>query len=288
MKRQVALFGGQVEHSLSPAMQTAAFQELGLDWSYRARAVTAQDLAGSVSQLRQPRWAGANITVPHKERVIKLLDSLDPDAARMGAVNTILTRGSQLHGSNTDGQGLVLDLKRRGVPLRGRPVIILGAGGAARAAAWGLADAGAVLTMVARTPSRAQRWIPGLAEQSGQRIEILAWSDHSFAKARAGSLVVNATPVGMWPRSPACPWPATVALPEAGMVYDLIYRPRPTELVARAREAGLDACGGLGMLVEQGALALELWTGLGAPRLAMRAAAERALEVDLAQLPDRR
>jgi shikimate dehydrogenase len=282
------LLGGRVEHSISPAMQQAAFRARGLEWTYEARAVGEEGLERAVAELRQSPWAGANVTFPHKVRVIGLLDNLDAHATRIGAVNTIVAADGHLQGFNTDAEALIRDMTALGVELRGKAAVILGSGGAARAAAWGLGASGAYITLIVRTPSRGRAWLPGLERHVGRSIEILPWVDDSFARQPAGARVVNATPVGMWPKGEECPWPAHIPLPGQGVIYDMIYRPRPSKLVSRGRAHGLDAWDGLGMLVEQGALAFEHWTELEAPRRVMRAAADRALEVGLDQLPNRR
>ncbi len=287
MTRRVALVGGRVEHSVSPAMQRAGFRALGLDWRYEAMAVEDEELVPVMRELRRDGWAGANVTLPHKERVLELVDSTHPDTAEIGATNTIVSAKGWLRGFNTDAPGLINDLRRLGVRLHGRTAVILGAGGAARAAAWGLAESGANLSVIARTPSRAGIWGRRWEARFGRQLEIMPWGGGAFAAVEPGSLVVNATPLGMWPDVVSCPWPQQVALPRQACVYDLVYRPRLTRLVLRAHEAGLEAWTGLGMLVEQGALSLELWTGMEAPRGAMWDAAERALEVESDQLPHR-
>lgn len=283
MKR-VALLGYPLGHSVSPAMQQAAFRARGLDWRYEAREVAPEALAEAVARLREPDWAGANVTVPHKRAVLPLLDEVDERARAVGAVNTIVNRAGRLWGTNTDVEGFAADLARLGVRVAGRPAWVLGAGGAARAVAAALAGQGAQVHLLCRRAEQGQALVRDLALAA----VVLPWEDASFAAAPPGALVVNATPVGMAPRAEACPWPETVPLPEGAFVYDLVYNPRPTRLVARARAAGLGAADGLGMLVEQGARAFEWWTGLEAPRSVLWAAAEAALEVSHAALSDRR
>lgn len=286
--KKLALLGKSLEHSISPAMQQAAFRLLGLDWRYEARPVNEADLGLAVSRMRDVEWVGANITLPYKERIVELLDSLDSGAARIGAVNTIAAHDGRLVGHNTDATALINDLRRLGVALRDRPALILGAGGAARAAAWGLGWSGAQLTLIARTRSRADEWAKQWESEFGRKLPVRAWRAPSFVSLDAGSLIVNATPLGMWPRVEDCPWPDRAPFPHSAVVYDMVYRPRRTELVRRAEAAGLEAWTGLGMLVEQGAQSLELWTDLKAPRDAMWTAAMRELEVKSDQLSHRR
>lgn len=268
-------------------MQAAGFRALGLDWRYEAKAVGEADLGSVVEGLRGDDCAGANVTLPHKESVVRLLDSTQSRAAQIGAVNTIVVREGRLRGYNTDAVGLVHDLRRLGVALQGRASVILGAGGAARAAAWGLAEAGVEPSVIARTPSRARSWGQRWEADFGRQLNVLPWEEPAFAAVEPGTLIVNATPLGMWPDGEACPWPQHVPLPGEACVYDLVYRPRPTRFVQLARQIDLEAWTGLGMLVEQGALSFELWTAMEAPREAMWKAAERALEVESDQVPHR-
>lgn len=283
MKR-VALLGYPLGHSVSPAMQNAALRARGLDWRYEAWEEPPEALAEAVARLREPDWAGANVTVPHKQAVLPLLDEVEERARAVGAVNTLVNRSGRLWGTNTDVEGFAADLARLGVAVAGRPVWLLGAGGAARAVAAALAAQGAWVSVLCRRLERGQ----ALVRDLGLDAAVLPWEAASFAAAPPGALVVNATPLGMAPQAAACPWPEGVPLPEGAFVYDLVYNPRPTRLVARARAAGLGAADGLGMLVEQGARAFELWTGLDAPREVMWEAAEAALEVSHAALSDGR
>lgn len=286
--KRLALLGRNLDHSVSPAMHNAAFRLLGLDWRYEVRPAEEADLALAVGQLRDAAWVGANVTLPYKERVVGLLDTVDVVAARIGAVNTIVARNGRLAGHNTDAAALVNDLRRLGVELRDRPALVLGAGGAARAAAWGLTRSGAEVAFIARTPSRADAWAEQWEAELGRKLTVRAWSGESFVGLETGSLIVNATPVGMWPKIEDCPWPDDTPFPHSAVIYDLVYRPSRTQLVRRSEPAGLQAWTGLGMLVEQGALSLELWTDREAPRAAMWTAARRELEVERDQLSHRR
>ncbi|MDX1600404.1 MAG: shikimate dehydrogenase [Anaerolineales bacterium] len=288
MSGRIGLIGGEVGHSASPAMHRAALAELGLDWEYEARALPSEELPGFVHELRRGNWAGVNVTLPHKRQIVPLLDRLEREAEQIGAVNTVSVQGDKLIGYNTDAPGLRRDLERKGPALGGRPLLVLGAGGAARAAAWGLRRQCGTIHVIARTPSRARAWTLALEERHDAPVLVRPWEVESFRAVDPEVLIVQATPVGMWPHADRSPWPEDVPLPEKGVVYDLVYRPQRTRLVEQARRAGLAAWTGLGMLVEQGALALELWSQQQAPRTLMRAAAERALEVDLDRVPDGR
>jgi shikimate dehydrogenase len=261
-------------------MQTAALQALGLaGWDYTALAVPPDGLAEAVARLRADDCAGANVTVPHKQAVVGLLDGVTPVAAAIGAVNTIVKQDGRLLGHNTDAAGLLADLYAQDVHVSKRPVLILGAGGSARAAAAALAGVGAYLRVIARRRRQVEALRP-LAP-----LEAFEWTELGWLRASDGAaLIVNTTPLGMTPDIEASPWQPVVPFPPDAFVYDLVYNPPETLLVRQARAAGLRAATGLGMLVEQGALALELWTGMTAPRRTMRAAAEARLR-ELAPSP---
>ena len=274
----VGLIGRPVAHSVSPAMHNAAFARLGLDWRYVPLPVEprAQAVGEAVRGLRALGLRGANVTVPHKQAVIPFLDRLGPAAAAIGAVNTItVEHDGTLTGDNTDAPGFVADLRAHGVAPAGRRVLVLGAGGSARAVVYGLAEAGAAqITVLNRTPERAadlvaslQPAFPACTLASGSRPGDLARC------APEAQIIVNCTSLGMSPVIDASPWEDDVPLAPDQMVYDLVYNPPHTRFMAQAAAAGARAVGGLGMLIRQGALSFERWTGLHAPLDAMRAAA---------------
>jgi shikimate dehydrogenase len=274
---KIVLIGWPVAHSISPAMQNAAFRAAQIDGEYSLLPVERpEDLEAKLSGLRKdPDWRGANVTVPYKETVVPLLDGLEGAAARLKAVNTIVRRSGRLTGCNTDMPGFLADLDRRGIAFRGRGAVVIGSGGAARSVVAGLVESGCAVSVVAVLPDQAR----ALAEEvGGGKVEVLSWEDPAIREraARAG-LIVNASPVGMRPKTDESPWPADLPLPSGAAVYDLVYTPQETAFLKRARADGLRAAGGLGMLVEQGALAFEMWTGAAAPRDAMMAAAKSAL-----------
>jgi shikimate dehydrogenase len=274
---RVGLLGYPLSHSVSPAMHNAAFTALNLPGRYELLETPAEELPAVVARLRQDEWMGANVTIPHKARVIELLDEIDPSAAGIGAVNTIVRNDERLIGHNTDVTGFQVDLRSHGVEIKGDSVIILGSGGAARAVTAALIPTGAQIRYITPLIDEAGQLIDDLVKPAGAQAEILPWEDDSFAAADS-RLVVNATPVGMSPDVGACPWPDDIPLPKSAFVYDLVYNPAETMLMQRARTEGLGAGSGLGMLVEQGALAFELWTGLTPSREIMTAAAQTALE----------
>jgi len=258
---------------VSPAMHAAALVEAGLtDWSYEARAVPPAELGEAVRQLREPEYAGANVTVPHKAAVMAHLDGLTPVAEAIGAVNTIVKQDGRLIGHNTDAAGFLADLAGHGVALAGRTVLVLGAGGSARAVVAACTSVGAQPRVLARRPEAAA----GL--QTLGPVIIFEWTELGLLRASDGcAVIVNTTPLGMSPRAEATPWVEGTPFPPDAFVYDLVYNPAKTRLVRQARAAGLRADTGLGMLVEQGALAFEKWTGRAAERGMMRWAAEKAV-----------
>jgi len=268
------LLGYPLGHSVSPAMHTAALAEAGLnDWSYAPQPVTAEGLEAAVEVLRQPGYAGANVTVPHKLAIMPLLDGVTPVARAIGAVNTVVKQpDGSLLGHNTDAAGFLADLYALGVHISGRPVLVLGAGGSARAVVAGCASVSARIRLVARRLEQAEalRALAPVALYDWTPLGILQACDNA-------ALVVNCTPVGMAPSPAASPWLAGTPFPPSAFVYDLVYNPPETQLTRDAQTAGLRAATGLGMLVEQGALAFEQWTGRAAPRVTMRRAAEAAL-----------
>lgn len=235
-------------------MHNAAFEALGLDWTYGLLDVAAAALPAAIDRLRAPDVAGANVTIPHKVAVMELMDGLDPEAVRTGAVNTIGREGERLVGSNTDVAGIRAALVEVGLDPRGAQVVILGTGGSARAAA--VALDGAHLAFVSRRPGDVD--VPG---------RILDWNDTSWMKqARSADLLLNATPLGRREEMPLRP----NALPRAGAVIDLVYARGGTPLVRKARSLDLRVADGWTVLLAQGARSFETWTGRPAPLEAMR------------------
>ena len=259
------LLGFPLSHSVSPALHAAALAEAGLDgWTYVARAVPPAGLAAAVDDLRQPGLAGANVTVPHKQAIMPLLDGVTPVAQAIGAVNTVVKQpDGRLIGHNTDAAGFLADLYTLDVHVGGRPVLMLGAGGSARAVVAACAGVGARMRLMARRREQAEAFqITGAGRRSsiGRR-----WA--SCRPATTAALIVNCTPLGMSPKTDAVALAGRNALSAWPLLSTTSFtiRPRPS-LCAQAQAAGLRAATGLGMLVEQGALAFELWTGHAASR----------------------
>ena len=252
----LGLVGHPLHSSFSPAIHRAALEASNLSGEYALYPVRPGDLqalARMTDRLRAAELTGLNVTIPHKRAIVGFLDELTPAAQAIGAVNAFCLSGGRLVGENTDAAGFLADL--RTLMPSPRSAIILGAGGAARAVVYALRSAGCEVVVAARRLEQARE----LAGQFAgvQAIELCAQG----LAGRATELVVNATPVGMFPHVDQCPWPPGLPLPREAAVYDLIYNPRETSLMTIARAAGLQAAGGLGMLIEQAALAFELWTG---------------------------
>ena len=266
------LIGWPVSHSRSPAMHNAAFAAAGIDGVYLRLPVRPAWVGEAVRGLPALGFRGANVTIPHKQAVIPFLDELSPAARAIGAVNTIVAHeDGRLLGDNTDAPGFLADLAEHGVgveELRQGGALVLGAGGSARAVAYALASAGVPVYVAARRPEQAQSLVAGLRPLFAG-LPVACASLSALPDAR---LIVNCTPAGMTPHTDASPWPDGLAFRPGQIVYDLVYNPPDTRLMRQARGAGIPACNGLGMLLHQGALAWEQWTGRPAPIEAMRRA----------------
>lgn len=280
----VGLIGYPVKHSISAAFQQAAFDHLGMNARYLLWEVSPQNLEDKLSELREPDHLGTNITIPHKEAVIRLVDHVDEMARRIGAVNTIVNQGGNLVGFNTDAQGFLLALRQYPFEVRGKKAVLLGAGGAARASAFALLEQGiGSLATVNRDLARAQALAQDLERATGARergrVRVYPWEPEGLAAALSGcDLLVNCTPLGTWGSQWEGASPLAAALlPPGALVYDLVYNPPETPLLAEARKAGARTLNGLTMLVYQGAASFKLWTGREAPVEVMAAAARRAL-----------
>jgi 3-dehydroquinate dehydratase / shikimate dehydrogenase len=258
------VIGDPIGHSLSPAMQNAAFAARRMNAVYLPFLV--RDLKDLLSSVEPLGIRGFSVTLPHKERILSRLDGCDPLAARIGAVNTIVVRGGgKLYGYNTDYIGVLRSLEGR-MPLRGSRVLIVGAGGVARAVAFALAQAGAAVCVCARRHQRAKALARAVGGEAVARVRIR----REFFDA-----IVNATPVGMYPDIGSSPLDAREL--NCRLIFDTIYRPRLTRLLQLAARRGIEISSGLEMFVAQGAAQWEIWTGERAPVAAMRRAVVRAL-----------
>ena len=272
------LIGYPLGHSLSPQIHGAALHALGVSGEYRLYQIPPlpdgkDDLASLLNRVRAGEIHGLNVTIPHKQNVIPLLDEFTPTAKTIGAVNTIFMRGDVLVGDNTDAPGFWGDVSQRfnGQTFERSKALVLGSGGGARAVIYALLTHGFQVTISARCQDQeeAETLKNDLSVVSNQIEIIYLETDYSKLNMDQFSLLVNCTPVGMHPLDDASPWPADLSFPQDTIVYDLVYNPRETLFVKQARAAGLRASTGLGMLIEQAALAFERWTGLEAPRAVM-------------------
>lgn len=274
----VGVIGHPVAHSVSPLMHNAAFAHLGLDWTYVPLPVAVEPAARigeAVAGLRALGMVGCNVTVPHKQNVMPHLDELTQAAEAIGAVNTIRVEpDGALSGDNTDARGFIADLRDHQVEVAGMRVLVLGAGGSARAIAYGLAEAGCKqIAMVNRTLSRAASVVARMQGYfAGCPMSAHASLNEIADEVSTADLIVNCTSLGMTPKVETTPWDETIAFRSGQVIYDLVYNPPETRLLAQAKADGATAIGGLGMLVWQGAIALERWSGEKAPVEVMRQA----------------
>lgn len=260
-----AVLGDPVSHSMSPAMHNAAFAQLNYNGVYVAMRV--RDIGAAVSGVKALGIQGASITIPHKVSVMPFLDEIDEVAQKIGAVNTIATRDGKLIGYNTDCLGATRALLEK-VSLRKKRVVVLGAGGAARAVGFGIISEGGSVTVVNRSAESGEK----LAADLGSEFE-----PYSKLKELTFDVLINTTPVGMTPRVDASPIDGRI-LKEGQVVMDAVYNPLKTRLLQAAEAAGCSIVDGLTMFVYQGALQLELWTGRKAPMDVMRNAVLNLLE----------
>jgi shikimate dehydrogenase len=273
---EVALVGDPVAHSVSPAIQSAAFAAVGLDWQYRLVRVADGELDKAWPDLAR-RFRGVNVTSPHKRTAARLADSLSPTARLCASVNTLTFGPSGAFGDSTDGEGFIRALRRAAsrVP---DVAVVLGTGGAARAVAAALAGEGSEVRVVGRNQAAGAELAQDLAGAGPGRVAFLGDGEAVLAAALVDAeLLVNATTVG-GPANPGrSPVPGGVPLRQGLVVFDLVYLPRRTPLLQRAQASGCLVVQGLEMLVEQGGLSFEAWTGVGAPLQVMHEAADRAL-----------
>lgn len=259
---RACVIGWPVDHSLSPVIHGYWLKTLGIEGEYTRLAVAPQDLATTLRALGENGFVGANITVPHKVAALAFMDTVDPLAATIGAVNTVVVGADgELAGSNTDGYGFIENLRSAiaGLDLTRGPAVVLGAGGAARAIVAALADGGApMVTLVNRTRANAETLAADMGDHWPGRVEVADWD--ARAKTMAGAaLLVNTTTLGMTGK-PALDL-SLDALPADAVVNDIVYAPLETDLLARARARGNPVVDGLGMLLHQARPGFEAWFG---------------------------
>ena len=278
MPQRLGIIGHPIGHSISPVFQQAALDAIGFDGTYQPWDVAPDDVGNFVAGLRSPGTLGINVTVPHKEAVIPFLDRVDDWASTAGAVNTIVNRDGFLNGHNTDGLGFLRALREgAGFEPRGRDVLVLGAGGSARAVVYALTRVGVAQVFIAnRTLERAER-LAALAIDTGAASKALVLSD-APAAAEEVALIVNCTSMGMVHGPDENGSPLSAAnIPSTVLVNDLVYNPLETPLLREAAKAGALTLGGIQMLVYQGAASFEMWTGQDAPVGVMLEAATAAM-----------
>ena len=286
MTQFISVIGYPLKHSVSPDFQQAALDHYKLDIRYEAREVKAADLLSAIYKLRQPQNLGANITVPYKEETLHLIDEVDDFASLVGAVNTVVNRDGKLIGFNTDAYGFLKALRddARFEPENKR-VIVLGAGGAARAVGFALLQEKVSSLIIAnRTLAKAESLAGSLAKHAANNkmsteIAAMPWQSSKLTEAVENcQLIVNCTSLGMKRSSYEEESPlASDLIPKDALVYDLVYNPLETPLLRMARGAGAKTIGGLLMLVYQGAASFKMWTGREAPLDIMYSAAKQAL-----------
>jgi shikimate dehydrogenase len=273
------IIGDPIAHSMSPAIHNAAFDKLGLNYFFVPFRVKKEELGRAIAGVRALNIRGLNVTIPHKVAVIPFLDKLDPLAQRIGAVNTIVNDDGVLTGYNTDATGFLQTLLERGSEPKGKNVVILGAGGASRAISFILAERGAHLVILNRLLEL--DWAEELAGRISQvfkkEAKALELNEENLAKVLAkADILVNATSVGMSPNIDETPVSPDLLRPSL-TVFDIVYNPLKTRLLREAEAAGAKTISGVDMLVWQGALGFELWTGAKAPVKLMRETAIKGL-----------
>jgi len=276
--RIVGIFGDPIAHTRSPAMQNAAFQACNLPYVYVPYLVRPSELSRAVQGIRALNLAGVNVTVPHKERIIRYLDTLSDEATLCRAVNTVVNREGHLFGDNTDGRGFLQSLQEYGLSPTQGEVVLIGAGGSARAVLVSLMRAGyGPITIVNRTIAKAKSLLRSYCNLGKTQLSTLplgALQDAQLLKRT--SLIINSTSVGLHGEDF---FPLAYGVtPRNCLFYDLLYRPEPTSFLRRAQKARRTMLDGRAMLLHQGALAFTLWTGVSAPLIPMRGALFKALQ----------
>jgi shikimate dehydrogenase len=271
----VGVFGCPVAENPTGVMQEAAFEDHGLNWRYLTIEVRPENLEEAMIGLRAFGMQGVNLTIPHKVAVIQYLDRLSPEAELIGAVNTVVREGNELVGHNTDGKGFLRSVRDdAGVDPVGKRIVFLGAGGAARAMSAELALAGAArITIVNRTTSRGQELAKHLSEKTPTEAQFVHWQGE-YSVIPEADILVNATSIGLFPNVEEAPAVDVASIPPGLLVCDVIPNPPHTAFLRAVEAVGARTLDGLGMLVYQGAIAFQMWTGVEASIPVMRRALE--------------
>jgi shikimate dehydrogenase len=269
MNLKLGLIGHPLEHSFSPKIHTAALRSCGLSGEYSLYTVTPGDdqkMKNLLDSLRSNEFQGFNITIPHKQNIIPFLDELTPTARVIGAINTVYMHKGKLTGDNTDSASFLAELNKLignypDTDGENRSALVLGAGGSARAVTHALLNDGWAVTIASRRIEQAQKLISQFSKHrsllTGTEYHVQAISPITPSL----SLLVNTTPLGMFPHIDSSPWFSELPFPSKAIVYDLVYNPKLTRFVRDAQRSGSPATTGLGMLVQQAALSFEIWTG---------------------------
>ncbi|MGI5912898.1 MAG: shikimate dehydrogenase [Syntrophomonadaceae bacterium] len=275
--RACVVIGNPVEHSLSPQIHNAAFNALSLDYIYVASAV--KNLKEALHGIKALGYIGASVTIPHKEATLQIVDKVDEEAAAIGAINCVVVKNEELIGYNTDGRGWIKSfINGTKTTVENKTFVVIGAGGAARAIIVSLANSGVKKIIIAnRTIERGVALAKHATKVSGTPVSAIDLTDESLQKAlEEADVVVNGTSVGMHPNIDHVPF-NTKLLKKNHIVCDAIFNPTPTRLLREAQQIGCTTLSGVGMLIEQGAIAFELWTGHQAPKYVMYNALKRNL-----------
>ena len=270
--RVCGVIGDPIDHTLSPVMHNAAFKHLKLDFVFLAFRVKASELGDAICGMRGLGVHGLNVTMPHKDAVVEYLDEVDSTAKFLGSVNTVLNRDGRLLGFNTDGTGALKALRENGASPDGKKVLLLGAGGAAKAIAYALAKEAGELRVLNRSSEKAEELAGLLSRTFGKKVVGGALSSSAVQRSlRDSDVLVNATSVGMDPNAKQSLVSPQWLRPDL-CVMDIVYSPVETELLKEAKAAGARVIGGAEMLLYQGAASFEVWTGVSAPVEVMRRA----------------
>jgi shikimate dehydrogenase len=271
--RVYGVIGDPIEHTLSPVMHTAAFEALKLDCAFLAFKVKPSEVGNAITGMRALNIQGLNVTMPHKEAVIKHLDEIDPTARFLNAVNTIQNKNGKLLGFNTDGVGALKALRANQIDPKNKKILLLGAGGAARAIAYSLSKEVGELVILNRTPKPAEELANLLKQVSNKKITVGVLSSETIETNLADTnVLINATSIGMKPNADQTPIKAEW-LRRNLAVMDIVYNPVETKLVKNAKAAKSSVVSGVEMLIYQGATSFEIWTSCKAPVEVMRKAA---------------
>ncbi|HVN47288.1 MAG TPA: shikimate dehydrogenase [Bacteroidota bacterium] len=276
-----AIIGHPIGHTLSPLMYQTAFAQSGIEAQYKAIDVAPEYLASVVQRFRLENYVGFNVTVPHKQGIIQFLDQLSDEAKAIGAVNTVHHKNGKLYGYNTDVLGIFQSLEPYHQRIAQQSCLVLGAGGAARSVMFVLTQQlkPKKIYLTSRTIEKCESLV-GTFRSIDVELEILPADSKKFFDAiEESSLMVNTTPLGMFPHADVSPLPANAPLNSRLIVFDLIYRPLQTLLLQQASAAGATAVGGLEMLIQQGAAAFKIWTGQELPLALVRSTLFKELSV---------